>query len=477
MAFEEDIVRLRLDGDTVPIAVDYEVHAGVLTIPAAFSMTVGHGGLVAELAANYPPETPFELEINGTVFARGETDGYSLAGQSASVIAIKGRDILRRIVKKQIRSERSFAEKSFIDLTRLALEDVGLGDREIRTDNIANRKAITGTQKIKVPPKPDPTQEQPKTFEETETEAPGEPAPPKTRTVHKTIKAEVGTTWWEFLAEQYRRAGLFLWSTADGNFVLARPNGNQAPLYRILRRRDGSGEPGKVTVLGLPSFANDTTNRYSECQVVGRGGGGKQGRARVSATHFDDEMIALLNPLEADRADGGKRQEPMIIRDDKVRTKAQAAFLARRKVAEWRRSSWALSYTVAGHTAPAIGGGRAIWAPDTVVEVIDDELGIEGPMYVESVVYRRKPETTTEIKLMRCEDLIFAEEDFDTVQRLRPKRGVTSVRVGKTELWRIHPDKSGLAPNRTVIGNPILAERQVVSERVDEEVSFFPRRR
>jgi hypothetical protein len=70
--------------------------------------------------------------------------------------------------------------------------------------------------------------------------------------------------------------------------------------------------------------------------------------------------------------------------------------------------------------------------------VVDDDLGIDGPMYVESCVYRRVPQTTTEIHLMRIEDLVFAEEDVDNPpKKLAKKPGVANVRVGKTEVYRV----------------------------------------
>lgn len=443
-AVNEEVVRLLLDGVEAPIALDYEVHAGVLEIPAAFSMTIGHAGLTAELAHRFPPYTPFELRVGDTTVQVGDTDGLALAGSAGSAIRISGRDPTKWLVDTQIRAERTFAEKTFFQLTELALLEVGLDTSVIALDNIANRKAITGVQRIE--------ELGPTTTTGAETDAGTAGGTAQQRTVYRTIKAEIGTTWWDFLAAQYRRAGLFLWSDVAGSFVLSRPKPT-SPIYRIARRRTGQNGPGDVTVVGMPDWSHDTTKRYSECEVIGRAGGGKGGRGRVSARHFDADMVALLNADPADRADGGKRQKPLIIKDDKVRTKEQAAFLARRKVAESRRNGWKLSYTVAGHTAPSLrGGGRAIWQPDTCVEVIDDELGIEGPMYVESVVYRRTPETTTTVNLLRVEDLVFAEEDIENqrtqrVRGLAPRSGVTTVehiRSETHEIWKRDPNWGGL---------------------------------
>ena len=436
----DEVFRLVLDGHEVPIASSYTVNAGVLEVPADFEMVVGHASVVADLADRFPAFTPFQLYVGDTVVQTGETDGYSLEGTDGSQIKLFGRDMLKWLVDKELPHDRTFSEKTYLQLTELALAAVGLGDRSIFASNTANRKAITGTTKVRT------------TTEETQTDVATQGA---TRTVHKTIEAEIGTTWWDFVAEQYRRAGLFLWATINGDFVLARPNGEQVPLYRILRRRKGTNEPGEVTVLGQPSFNFDAVRRYTECHVTGRAGGGIDGRGQVRGHAFDREMFELLNPggdfdrfvvlaskarlTDAEQAElGGFRRKEHYRKDDKVVTREQANFLAKRKIAESRRNGWSLRYTVSGHTAPALlGGGRAIWAPDTVVHVVDDELGIDGPMYVESCVYKRTPYTTTELNLMRIEDLVFAEEDVDNPPKLQRKKGVANVRVGKTDVYRV----------------------------------------
>lgn len=449
----DEVVRLKLDGNEVPIAVDYRVDAGVLTIPAAFEMTVGHAGLIAELASAFPPVTPFELYVGDVKVQTGETDVFQVAGSLGSVVRLTGRDMLKWLVDTQVRNERTFAEKTYFQLVDLALSEVGLEGTLISEDNTANLKAITGVQSIQ--------QLAPVTTEGTETEV-GQPGP--TRIVYRTVNAEVGSTWWDFISEQLRRAGLFLWADIFGGFVLTKPNGLRVPISRIVRRRDRAGEPGAVNVLGPPDFSHDVTQRYTECQVFGRGGGGVAGRTKLEARHFDDEMIALLNRDPANRANGGKRQKPLIIKDDKVRTIEAARFLARRKIAESRRNGWRLAYSVPGHTTPALnGGGRAVWQPDTVVEVDDEELGIKGPMYIESVTYRRKPETTTELRLLRIEDLIFAEEDV-TAQKAGRRPGLQKVRAGvatipevtiesspldTTRFWRKDPNFNSDSPGRT----------------------------
>jgi prophage tail gpP-like protein len=462
-AVNQETFSLRLAGEfEVPIASSYTVHAGVMEVPATFEFTIGHAGLITTIADAVPPFTKFELLVGDTVVQTGETDGYAPTGSNGSEITFRGRDLTKWLVDTQIENERTFSESTFLDLTKVALTEVGLGGAALSSSNTANRKAITGTQSIK--------ELAPPTTETQQTEAGASSS--TTKTVYQTIKGEVGTTWWDFLAEQYRRAGLFLWADVTGGFVLARPDGNQDPIYRILRRRGGPNQLGEVTIVGQPSFTYDATKRFSECRVMGRSGGGKNGRGQVLARAFDQEMIELLNPEPTDQADGGTRKKPMIIKDDKVRTPEQAAFLARRKIAESRRNGWSLSYTVVGHTAPALsGGGRVIWQPDTVVHVVDDDLGIDGPMYVESLVYKRVPQATTEVHLMRIEDLLFAEEDVDNPpKKLAKKKGVANVRVGKTEVF----DVQAMWKKNPTMGNlPTQARESFVGVRLNADGTGF----
>lgn len=438
MTFFDDAVRLKLAGAEVPIVSQYEVNCGVMDVPAQFSNTIGHGGLWRDLASAFPPETPFELLIGDRTIFVGETDEIATEG-APTTMPIVGRDYLRRLADSFVASERTFSEKTFADLTRIALEDVGLGDRSITAFNTANRLAVTGIQTIEelsVPATEDTTIETVATN--------------STKTVRRTLKAELGSKWWDFLCTQYRRSGLFLWSDFEGNFVLSRPNGNQAPVARIVRRL--GGDFGDVSVVGVPSFKHNTSNRYTECLVYHRTGGGKHGRSKASGRFVDEEMVAILNPDPADRADGGKRKKLLVVKDQQSKTIQQANYLARRKIVESRRNGWQLSYTVSGHSAPALrGGGRVIWQPDTVVHVIDEELGIDGPMYVESVKFSRTPQTNTRIRLMRCEDLLFAEEpDEQPKHRLAAKPGAVPaqdpdlrVKVSEgTNLWQVDPNRT-----------------------------------
>lgn len=433
MNVNDETFRLILDGQEVPIASSYQVRTGVFSVPASFTMKVGHSGVINDLIARYPEFTPFQLMVGDVLIQTGETDRLELVGGDGSEVNLTGRDMLKWVVDSYLDSDRTFGEKTFLELVQLCLRELGLTNAVIATDNIANRKAYFTTSVREIVTQEDLAEIDRQIAAGTITTWDG----PKVTKVEngKPLRADIGTTWWEFIKGQLRRAGLFLWATRDGNFVLSKPDASQDPIYRIIRRRGKTA--GDVTVIGQPKYWRDATKRYTECQVYGRAGGGKDGRGRISGRFIDQEMVEILNPNEADQADGGKRKKPMILYDKVIRTTKQAEFLAKRKIAESRREGFHLSYRLAGHMAPALaGGGYLVWQPDTVVHVYDEELGIDSPMYLESVGYSRIPHTTTDVTLLRPGDLMFAEEDL-TLPAVKSPR----VRQGRTEKfeWRKGP--------------------------------------
>jgi hypothetical protein len=67
---------------------------------------------------------------------------------------------------------------------------------------------------------------------------------------------------------------------------------------------------------------------------------------------------------------------------------------------------------MSGHSTPSlVGGGRAVWAPDTIVEVNDELLGITGTFWVAQVTHMRNPKSTSLIELMRLGDLVFGTDE------------------------------------------------------------------
>jgi prophage tail gpP-like protein len=371
-----DEVTLRLNGEELRIWESYEIRQSILTQPSTFTMRLGWGDVVRDLFAKVRPNTKVQLLINGTLQQTGTIDGFEASGEvGATELTVHGRDALAPLHDAFVRADLSLRDITYFDLVDKALLET-VPDALLFGSNEANRRATTGVG-VKQSSDPDVTN--------------------TTGPTQKILQAKIGERYYEFIKRQLDRAGAFLWAAADGSFILSTPNPNQQPVYRIVRQRGSDRDT--VNVLGA-RYRNTTEMRYTEAIIYGRGGGRISGAVKAKGSFLDEEMIAY----------GYKR--PLVLRDTNVTNAEQGAFYARRKLAETRRQGWNLTYTVQGHSVASLQDGRrATWSVDTIVDVQDDEFGIFGPHYIEAVSFRRGSNgTSTELVLMRPEDLIFGGE-------------------------------------------------------------------
>ena len=293
----------------------------------------------------------------------------------ATVVEIRGRDNLAPLHDSHVRADTSFTESSFEALVQKVFAAIPIQGFSLFTDNSANRsrKAGVAVQQTGVPDY----------LASVLTDIPAK----------TTIQAKAGERWQHYLGREFDLAGLFLFAAGDGTFVLTAPNGKQKPTCRIVRQ---AGALRNAVNVSAYSFKNDTAGRYSECIVLMRGGGGAAGRSKSSGSFVDQEITALAIA------------RPILKPPRGAQTPAHAEFLARKWIAQANRQGHQLVYTVPGHTVPSLfGGARAVWTPDIVVDVQDDEIGISAPYWVSDVAFRRAPETTTDVTLVRPTDLVF----------------------------------------------------------------------
>lgn len=415
MTLPEDAVVLTLGGESVLIAENYEVRAGIFEQPSGFAIRLGSSATAAKLLAKYPENTPFTLSVNGRPAQSGFTDGFTTGeGSGATMVTFKGRDIMAPVTKAMIRAERGFSGLTYAELTEEVLSlCFGFTTPEaskfnlekfkytranggLVTSNRANRERMSGKARVEITPA---------SVEKTNFTVDGDiqvtlfrnPVTGTSRDVYKTLKVELGNRWYEsFLKNQLDRGGLFLWAAADGTFVLSTPNGDQAPSYEIQRiARDERGT-GKVI---SHCWQRNSAERFSKWVVYGRGGGRNFGRPKTQTEFVDQEMAELFGSPDA---------SINTHHDKSCDTVRKCDFLARRRCAEANREGWSLTYTLAGHSTTG-RYGKATWAQDTIVAVDDRELGLTGNFYLESLTMNRQPQTTTTIRLMRPSDLLFGE--------------------------------------------------------------------
>jgi prophage tail gpP-like protein len=415
-----DAVSIKFGGQESRIFTSYTVRKSILTQPSQFTVRLGHGEMtqaasaraagsstrpssaesftdqrrgetVNEILKKIPPETPFELYINNTLQQTGTTDGYRANG-FATEVEIFGRDNLKFIHDPYLTADIAFANDTYTSLTEKVIKLLSINQR-LSTSDEANLKLTTG---VGIQDYVNPV-----TVDEIEPFTDSVAGTPGNKQVKRSITAKLGETYMAFLQRQYRRAGIFLWAAGDGSYVLSEPAFDQSPTYRLFRKR---GTVRNAVNITAHDFKHDTTRRYTIAAVYGRGGRGKFGRAKVAGAFVDEYMVNLL---------GNQDKRPITFRDVNVTTTQQAEFYARRKLAELNRSAYHLQYTVPGHVAPNIRTGLdSTWAPNTVVEVQDDELGFHRTFYLEEVVFSRPPTQTT-LTLIPEEFMIFASDEGD----------------------------------------------------------------
>lgn len=424
----DDAVRIIFAGEEVFCAKEYAVDVAYLQQPNTFSVTIGSGATALSMMKRFPKNTPFSVQVGPVPSFSGWTDGISRSSNRATELQITGRDAMARLVDDDIQHDKSFTNATWEELARYAIEGSGIprGEYELTMDDVAHRKAVTGTPIVeKVSEKKqakvseiyafEPNANSGLTPQQIDDVRAYDYAPTYEVTYNKIkgyrsdnpIRAKAGDSWYNFSKAKFERGGIFLRSTVPTApfkyaFLLAVPRGYQAPLYGIINQR-GAARNANVVNCFQPKLKDTAAGRRAHYIVVGRAGGGKDGRQRVRGQFDDPEMIAA-----------GYTSHRVKV-DETVKSSEHAEFIARKLCAEDRRNNRSFSYSVRGHTLPILSspGKLAVIVPDTVIYLRDDEHGMEGNFWIERVSYRAGEQgRTTEMTLMLPEDLVFGDGDF-----------------------------------------------------------------
>lgn len=413
-----DTIGLKLGGKDIKIAESYEVKVSILQQPSAFSLRLGSNGVASEILRLAAPGTPFELSVitGGTprIISSGLVDGRAVPSGQYTQIEIRGRDYLAQLFDSYALEEQNFSEKTFYQLTRTVMDIVGLTTDKghfLQIVNDINRELLTGVH----------------TSARNETQLATELNTGSFAgtggLVYRTMKAQLGVRYYDFLQQQFKLAGLFLWASPDKTFVLARPRADQPVSFNLFRSRNGerSSENLSTNIVDC-RFNDDTAMRHTQAVVYGRAGGGRTGAVISSGAFVDNEMLNYANNSGYNKL--------VTVHDADVKTKEECEYVARRMISDERRAGWQLEYTVAGHQIPSANSltGHAVWGPDTVVRVDDHELhhptdpslNFKKNFYLEAVTYSSNPQKTTKLTLMRPGDLLFAtslQDDGELIQR------------------------------------------------------------
>jgi prophage tail gpP-like protein len=407
----EDCLHIRLGELNFVLTEHYEVKISFFQQPAAFTLRLGpklisgenpnarRERLIADVLAAARPGTEFELSVqrpdgNRVVVQSGRLDARGSPSAEHLQVELKGRDWMAPLFDSYIEEEVSFTEKTYYDLTRKILDLVGLKETKDAAGNTRfglittpdNAKRINASRRQR-------SKGNTELIRQTETGATSGTG----TLVLKTLKAKLGTRYYDFLQDAYKLAALSLYATGEGNFVLTRPNIDQDPAFLFVRSVQPVQDGVRVEDSNILSHAyqDDTTQRHSAIVVYGRSGGGKAGRNGYRGEVTDHEMV-----------DYGFNKK-QTVHDEDVKSNAECEYVARKMIAEERRNGWRLSYTVAGHTMPSLqnAAGRAIFGPDMIGRAEDDQLDIHANLWLDNITFSRGPDAKTTVDLCWPNDL------------------------------------------------------------------------
>ena len=213
----------------------------------------------------------------------------------------------------------------------------------------------------------------------------------------QSTRLDPGQMRWAALEEIVGRAGYIMWSSADGSeFIIGKPNYNQAPQVVIAHPEPGSSRRATCKSLRITESIADM---YSRIIAVGSGGTVEDFGPNAASRVGD----ARNNP---DNVDGvGRdftRAKRLILPEQAIRSADEAKRYAAQ---EMRRRSFgrlSISATMPGHGQVLTGSAPTLFAPNTMAQVIHEELGFSQPCLIYSCKYRvdRKAGYVTDLMLV-----------------------------------------------------------------------------
>lgn len=370
-------VTVRVDGQEVGDWVDYQITCDMLSPADSFSMTVAPASkALFDLLA---PNKAVEVRIDGTVVLNGYIDERRrhASRSQGSTLQITGRDKGGRLIDESMPLATGLRQLTLRDLARKVAEP---WFSEVVFNNGANRSAIRGRRAAKAAAWNEPTS--------------AELAAEKKRNLSRyqgqdlgglfetpkeaPKKVEPGQSRWDVLASVLEPARFLAWSTADGRqLVVGVPNYDQRPQFQFFLAASSTSERrGYTNVLTWDHVAT-VADRYSEVQVLGtsRGNESTYGSALDrDATVRDARWTGAIKCL--------------VVQDDEIKNAADAKARAWRELALREMHADVITVMVDGHGQRYnAASAPALYAFDTVADLLDEETGVGGRWYVTSVEF------------------------------------------------------------------------------------------
>lgn len=386
----DDRVQLRFGDQTLKTCTSYEIKTGIFEQPSTFSAQLGDGSMAAALIKKYPANAPFQCLVGGAPQFSGYIEGRQSGGSATqgTELRLHGRSILAKLLT-DLEKESSFNAKTHRELIEKALEDLIIvkpfsnGARPSVLASNAEARQLRTSSDVKA--------FDPDDWTAVLTQPAGDEGD-----AYRVLRTKLAEKYLDLIRRHLNTVGLFPWDSPTGDIIIGRPNFRQPPIARIHRIL------GRVATSNIEKhrYFEDYAQRFSEIVIYGKTTGRKYNRSTTSGA-FVDEAINNLGIRKV-----------KVLRDVSVTSIAHAEAIAKKHLAEGRRKSFMLEYTVRGHsTENILKGGTVVWAPDMVVDVVDQELGLSAPYYLENCTYTRNGGGThTKLRLLELDSLIFGAD-------------------------------------------------------------------
>ncbi len=407
------------DGVKVDTWLDYEFGSDFLTPSDSFSfrLSAGEGGLPDELRNAMKLGARVRLNLESSLLADGRVDSVEISADRGAglVYAVHGRDRLGQTLDAV--TDPTFHLKSggtLADLVKRVFAPYGWsGDEHFEIDNAANRDARKGNRGIRTRSAKTSTKISKRKL--------------SSFVLHQT-KPYNHESVFHFASRVAQRHGLWIWASADGEkLILSKPDFDQEPDFILHRGRDGLGN----ILSGTVSYNLTDQPTILVADGFSVGGRGEFGKGRTKAYIINpllgltdaaeptDEVKALLkkHPGAVENTlasasfpfrSAGIPFRPMFLHDDESKTQDQLNAYVKREMSLLYRKALTASYVVEGH-GQTIEDSFVTWAPDTVVDVMDELGELRERMYVLGVHFSksRGSGTTTKLDLVRLRSIDF----------------------------------------------------------------------
>lgn len=357
----------------------YEITSDMLEAADGFSIAIGPADPIGEefgdLWAAVAPDTPVDVQLDDVTIMSGFIDDREGESSiSGDTLVISGRDKAGRLVDESM----DLISFTGLDLERLALKIASPWLERVVFSNAENRDLVRGKAR---------GAKGGRSYREPDIS-------PAARTYRKV---EPGETRWGVLEYFLREMELLAWPSGDGkSLIIARPNYDQEPTFRIFHARAGSPRAAEANCLRM-GVKHSVGERYSQITAMG---------SQVNAAGDvirPAKGVAMSGPGLLGVGGDFRQRKTLIVTDDAVKNAQQAQVRAVREMAERDAGGHEIAVTVPGHDQQLEGARRAtLFACDSMVDVESEVFGIKGKYLITSVTFRRDESAgeTTDLKLV-----------------------------------------------------------------------------